>query len=191
MHYCCFLVTKEFPSDEIIAKKLSPFEWQSNIDAEPQPAFAWDWWQIGGRYSGKLKLSINKNVEVYDWKYYATVPRAGRLFRSKVLEAIRTIMNQHDTHPYIHPYSLYHEEDLYNELGYRDGYIRVDGARIGDLIDFEKCCNDCYCVVDVDDNVYTRSKLFEDDDEFDRTIQNIFMNGNRDDYYVVVVDLHD
>lgn len=188
MHYCCLIVTEKFPTDEVIADILAPFEWGSDADPECQRVFTWDWWQVGGRYSGKLKLKIDEEDLTYNWQFYATVPRAGRLFRSKVLETIRTlyrtINNQHD----IRPYSLYHEEDLYNELGYRDGYIRVDGALIRDLVDFEQYCDDCCCLVDIDKKAYSR--LYEQED-FDQTVHNIFANGNRDNCYAVIVDLHD
>lgn len=182
MHYCCEIVTKEFPTDLVIAHILSPFEWGSHKDDEPRPVFTWDWWQVGGRYSGRLKLKIDEKDEKYRWEYYATVPRAGRLFRSKLLEAINMWSTK--------AYTLRREEDFFNELGARDGYIRVDGARIGDLIDFEKDCDDCCCLVDVDGKAYARAH-YEEDSEFDQTVQNIFANGNRDDCYVVIVDLHD
>lgn len=191
MHYCCEIVTKEFPTNQVITEILLPFDWESQnaYDEKNQPAFTYDWWQIGGRYSGKLKLRVDKEDEKYNWEYYATVPRAGRLFRSKLLETIDSLVNKNSVWE-IEMARLSHEEDLYNELGYRDGYIRVDGAPIKDLIDFEKDCTKCWCLVDVDGKAYARVH-YEDDPEFEQTVQNIFANGNRDDCYVVIVDLHD
>lgn len=184
MHYCCEIVTKEFPTDQVITNILLPFDWESRnaYDEENQPVFTYDWWQIGGRYSGKLKLRVDKEDKKYDWEYYATVPRAGRLFRSKALETIDSWS--------VKSFAIHTEEDLFNELGARDGYIRVDGAPIKDLIDFEKDCAECWCLVDVDGKAYARVH-YEEDPEFEQTVQNIFANGNRDDCYVVIVDLHD
>ena len=88
MHYCCVIFSKEFPSDAVISKMLSPFCEDDETRSCEYPAFLWDWYGLGGRYNGKLKLSIEKNSDKYEWNYFIDKPRAGRLFRSYLLEKL-------------------------------------------------------------------------------------------------------
>lgn len=62
MHYCCMVFTKEFPSQAVLEKVLKPFN-SEEVYGQPEenivyPAFTWDWWRVGGRYEGKLKLKV-------------------------------------------------------------------------------------------------------------------------------------
>ena len=88
MHYCLLLVTKEIPSESRISKILQPYD-EENLECNKNnevisfPIFTYDWWEIGGRYSGKLKLKIDNNDEKYDWEYISD--RNKKLFHSKLL----------------------------------------------------------------------------------------------------------
>ena len=138
MHYCIALITKEFPSDEVIQKKLAPYNWDTCFNKYEEyeeipketswPRFTWDWYVIGGRYGGLIKLKISEeNKDVYEWDYYSQ-PRAGRLFRSHFIEeCYRGKVGYH-----------FREEDYFSYMGSNEGYILVDGCKICDMVDFEK-----------------------------------------------------
>lgn len=189
MHQCCVVFSKEFPTDNVLKKMLEPFD-EADVFAQPEetrkyPAFTWDWYQIGGRYNGALKLSVTGNDDLYEWEYYAKEPRSGRLFRSLLLETMRKK----------HTYGFYDsEENYYASLGFRDGFLYVDGGKISDIINVDDLA-DCFCFVDVygvgharaywDGNDYTRLS----DEVFERLFKTaVEENG---DGYICVVDLHD
>jgi hypothetical protein len=49
MHFCVLVVTKDKPTDDVLAKALAPFGRHAlGNDAK------WDWYALGGRYSGHL-----------------------------------------------------------------------------------------------------------------------------------------
>lgn len=197
MHYCCVMLTREFPSDAVIEKLLEPFN-DKNVygdgdddDAEiVYPAFTWDWWQVGGRYSGKFKLRYDSEDEdsKYRWRYYADQPRTKRLFRSWALEEIMEITNE--TRRRLLGFT---EEDYFTAMGSRDGFLYVDGALIADLINFDDKALECFCFVDADGNGYVRryydGVTFTDIPDFDATVKAIC--EAQKDCYVVTVDLHD
>lgn len=64
MHYCLLLITKEMPSEDRISEILKPYdeedlECNKNGEVISFPIFTYDWWEIGGRYTRKLKLKID------------------------------------------------------------------------------------------------------------------------------------
>ena len=96
MHYCVLLFTKEFPSKNEIDEIMQPYyEENAEYDDEtgkrltPYPVFEWDWYQIGGRYNGYLKLRVDKDEEYYKWGYYLREERNKRLFYSHTLSQIK------------------------------------------------------------------------------------------------------
>lgn len=94
MHYCLLLITKEMPLEDRISEILKPYD-EENLECDetgeiiPFPIFTYDWWEIGGRYSGKLKLKIDNNDEKYDWKYISD--RNKKLFHSKLLTDLQNL----------------------------------------------------------------------------------------------------
>ena len=73
MHYCIAVITDQFPTDETLGQKLAPYdenafysqfedgeEIEEEINKAQRPLFMWDYWQVGGRYGGQLKLKIDK-----------------------------------------------------------------------------------------------------------------------------------
>lgn len=64
MHYCLLLITKEIPSESRISKILQPYD-EENLECNEKnevvsfPVFTYDLWEIGGRYTRKLKLKID------------------------------------------------------------------------------------------------------------------------------------
>lgn len=189
MHYCCYLITKQFPSDEVIEKVLRPFNDDVVYGDEiERPAFMWDWWQIGGRYCGKLKLKCDdEEKNEYRWMFYEREPRTGRLFRSYALEEIKKL----NEHAKLH--FSFSEEDYFPQMGSRDGFLYVDGGRIADMINMDEQANKCYCIVDSDGNAYSRDYWNGEDfirnDSFDEQARRIITES--ENCYIAVVDIHD
>lgn len=187
MHYCCVIFSKEFPSDAVISKMLSPFCEDDETRPCEYPAFLWDWYGLGGRYNGLLKLSTKKNSDKYEWDYYIYRPRAGRLFRSYLLEELIANEIKHGFYSFAGI-----EETVFPSLGFRDGFLYVDGAKISDIINVDDLIN-CYCFIDIDGNGYAREhwdgEHLTKNENFDELIKSAINNSQ--DYYVCIVDLHD
>lgn len=197
MHYCCYLITKQFPSDEVIENVLRPFSdavvYGDDPDNEEReikyPAFMWDWWRVGGRYCGKLKLKcdVGNDDSEYQWGVYTKESRTGRLFRSYTLEEIKKLNDDAKLR-----YS-FSEEDYFPQMGSRDGFLYVDGGRIADMINMDEQADECYCIVDSDGNAYSREhwngKDWIRNDSFDEQAKKIIAGSKNS--YIVIVDIHD
>ena len=179
MHYCCLVITKEFPTDTVLEKALKPFNKET---AENYPAFTWDWYQVGGRYNGSLKLKIDDTDEKYRWNFYTKPYRNGRLFRSYLL----TKMEEFSKGSF-----MYSEEDYFRSMGSRENFLFIDGGYIPDLLNFESV--ECFCYLDKDGNAYSRERWtgdnFEKNDKFDEQLKAV--KDNSKDCYACIVDLHD
>ena len=192
MHYCFAIITKEFPTDDVISKVLQPFNeeefYEKNKDSEEKeyPVFLWDWWVVGGRYCGMLKLKIDDNDEEYRWKYYAKEPRAGRLFRSMVCE--RFDRGNKDRMLF-----TAFEDEYRSYMGYADGFIRVDGCKVKDAIDFEDGVIDCFGFVGKNGEAYARESWngsdFIKDEHYEEKVREAIKDVQ--DCYVTYVDCHD
>lgn len=180
MHYCCLLITKEFPTDEVIEKKLEPYyigdyyllieSGQAEVTKWP---ILWDFWKLGERYSGLLKLDTKKTEEKYKWHCFKNERRSGRVFRSKLLEKFMTEVKD----PFIF------EEEYYSSMGLRDGFIYVDGGLICDMkqpIEIEG-----FYLIDIDGTVYSREN---DAGTYGSEVKRIL--DERQDCYITVLDLH-
>lgn len=193
MHYCVLLFTKELPSETKIAEIMHPYyEGNAEYDEEtetritPYPVFEWDWYQIGGRYKGSLKLSVERDREYYNFGYYSREDRNKRLFYSSLLSDMKEFAEIGNA-----PSWKYSEEDYFNSMGYRDGYLYVDGARVDDIINFEE--QNCYICIDVDGNAIAREtwngKEFIKDEQFDEKLADIKRNSKG--MFLTVLDIHD
>lgn len=190
MHYCCLIFTKEFPTDEVLDRVLTPY-YENSIDEDsecPTP-FSFDWVEVGGRYNGKLKLRADEEDDKYRWRYLEREPRAGRLFRSMFLETAGRLRQQN--------YIIRFEEDFFGSMGFRDGYLYVDGGCVNDMINLDSGGTDCFCFVDAtgEDQVAFARRWIDDgkwvnDDEFDDKVKEVTEKAKRDDCYICVVDLH-
>lgn len=186
MHYCLMILTNEFPNDDVISKILEPYNCEKIFDEESakEHVFAWDYWKVGGRYKGKLKLKFDPNDDSseYRWMFLAKEPRAGRLFRSLALENVNKLMTK----------AVWGEDDFYFSMGARDGYIYVDGGKISDMLNFQDECLECYCAIDTEGNVYGRKHWngsdFIKDDAFEDKIKAVCENMT--DGFVTFVDIH-
>ncbi len=186
MHYCCLIVTKEYPTDDVLNKVLQPFNDDVVYEKENKehPSFTWDWWQVGGRYSGMLKLSVLGNEDKYKWSFFAKTPRFKELFRSQLLDDVNKLAKSSN-------YPFFEEEFYFFPMGFRDGYIRVDGGCTDDITNLENV--ECYCCVDDNGVGYAREswngKEFITHEDFDKKLEEIKKNAKGK--YVCIVDLHD
>ena len=189
MHYCLLLITKELPSKEQIKKIMDPYyEGNAEYDEEteerltPYPVFEWDWYQIGGRYNGLLKLKVDENDDYYGWKYYSREGRNERLFYSHLLSEMKKFAKGS---------LMYAEEDYYGSIGYKDDFLYVDGAKVDDLLNFDDI--GCYFCIDADGNAIARDtwngKEIVKDNDFDEKLEEIKKNSKG--MFVTVLDIHD
>ena len=178
MHYCCLVITNEFPADEILEKVLFPFR----DGTENNPPFTWDWYEVGGRYNGMLKLKIDDTDKKYCWRTrYRDNPRNGRLFRSFLLTQIETLSDSS---------SVYFEDEYFPSMGSREKFLFVDAGYIPDLLNFESI--DCFCVIDKNGNAYSRErrkgKGVEENDKFCDQLKTV--KDSSKDCFACIVDLH-
>lgn len=195
MHYCCIVFTEEFPTNEVIDRLLAPYNESDFFDdyeeADKQnkiyPAFLWDYWDLGGRYAGSLKLSTIGNEEEYRWRLYDKDGRNNRLFRSWMLDKIKHYIKS----DYL-SFTLFFEDDFYTSMGYRDGFLYVDACKVKDLINVDEASH-CYACVNYDGEAFVRSwwngEKYIDNKDFDKQVKNLFKENM--DKYVTVIDLHE
>lgn len=186
MHYCIGVITEKFPTDEVLQEKLAPFEYAPEYDT-PRPAFTWDWFEIGGRYGGLIKLRYDPEDDT-DYKWFFCLSdaeeRAGRLFRSMMLEDYNRSKG-----PFRHG-----EEYFFHYMGSRDGYIHVDGAKIKDIVEFEDLAvNHAYGIIRRDGNAICRQYLdghkWKDDERYEEKVREAIADVA--DCYYCIVDIHD
>lgn len=187
MHYCCLVITKDFPTNEVIEKVLRPFN-DEEFFGKPEgervrPAFTWDWYLLGGRYGGSIKLKIDKDDEKYKWRYIINEPRNGRLFRSTLLDTL--------AHYRQRTWDIaYYENYDFDYMGFGDGFLYVDAALADDIQNISEI--DCYCFVDQDGNAFARDYYngeWATNTEFDAQLSKA--KENCTGCYICVVDLHD
>lgn len=194
MHFCITVITEQFPTDDVLEKKLAPFNddvyyGKFHDDEEPpedvvRPQFLWDWWEVGGRFGGLLKLRVNNEDEEYNWMFVAKEPMAGRLFRSNMLEHINNEKR----------WFFRDEERAYLYIGRRDGYIRVDGCKVKDAIDLEDTVvNHGWGFIGRNGEAYSRKywtgEEYVNDDLYEEKVR-AALKGT-EDCYVCYVDIHD
>ena len=193
MHACIMVITKEFPTDDVIYRAMSPFsedgfyekyEEEEKIPEDAWPEFTWDYFAVGGRYGGGLKLKIDMEDEEYRWKFYAKEPRAGRLFRSALCERMDRTSGREIIFKAF-------EDDYRKYMGSDDGYIRVDACKVKDTIDFEKTVLDSFGFINQDGKAicreYYRGK-FEDNENYEEEVKAEL--HDLEDCYVTIVDTH-
>lgn len=178
MHECCLVITNEFPTDEILENVLKPFR-EGEENTTP---FTWDWYEVGGRYNGGLKLKIDKTDKKYCWTLRdRDAPRNGRLFRSFLLTQIEQLCDNS---------SLYFEDEYFPSMGSREKFLFVDAGYIPDLLNFENV--NCFCVIDKNGNAYSRErrtgKGVEENDKFCDQLKSV--KNNSKECFACIVDLH-
>lgn len=195
MHTCYLIITEEFPTNDVINEKIRPYnedEFYARFEGEihddvKRPDFLWDYWVVGGRYGGLIKLKIDKDDEEYRWMFYEKEPRAGRLFRSAMCETL----DKGKTGGL-----MFHlaEDEYRGYMGSDEGFIRVDGCKVKDVVDFEKTIIETgYGVIGKNGEVITREywdgKHFSDNEKYEEQLREITKDVQ--DCYITVIDTHD
>ena len=129
-----------------------------------------------------LKLKVDENDNTYNWMWCEHNPRNGRLFWCSLLSTLQK---------HITPSFMYSEEDWFSSLGISDGYIRVDGAKLKDVLNLDDL--GCYIYILPDGSAVARSSwngnsFIEDknfDDKYAKALEDN-MNG-----FITVIDIHD
>lgn len=184
MHECTLLITKELPNEDMIEKMLANFYEEDFYDrqeetAEPYPAFLYDYYQIGGRYAGMIKLNTSQKNSEYIWEYYSKNPRNNRLFISSILEKL----NKYGT-------CWEWEEDWYKYMGMRDGYLYVDGAKIKDIINLDaiRGYNLVFPTGEACTRTWWNGNTFIDNPLYDETVKTAFETYQ--DCFLTILDIH-
>lgn len=185
MRYCLMLFTKEFPTKEKIDNMMKKYTWGNNHSEnhDEYPQFTYDWYQIGGRYNGSIKLKVVLEDEKYRWQYYAREPRNGRLFWSFLLNDMQRNMKT----------ALYDEGKYLCSMGANDGFLYVDGAWIADILNFDE--QDCYTFMTADGEAYSRKWWNGDDfipnDDFEEKLKFAKDKAKEENQFVTIIDYHD
>lgn len=173
MHYKGFIITKELPTEERLAEILEKYR---ETDGPCIYGFEWDWYEIGGRYGGKLKINFNPENNEDNW--YCFHDRNNKYFISEALNELKEK---------IKPY--YDELDWLKYMGLWEDTLYVDGAYYKDIIDFD--ITNCYLVIDDEENLYIRETWNGDNwikhEDFEEKIKEIDLNGK----FITSIDFHD
>lgn len=170
MHYKGHLVTKKIPTENEISEILEKYR----EDLDKIQEFAWDWYQIGGRYGGKIKIKFDyKNED----DMFLFKKRNHKYFISNILD---------ETEEKGKPYE---ELDYLMYMGMYDNLLYVDGGYYNDMIDFE--IDNCYLVIDDNETLYVREKWNGEDfikqNDFDDKVKKIDLK----DKFITIIDFHD
>ena len=180
MHYCVLVFTKELPTDEKMITVMAPFEEGEYEDRTDCPVFEWDWWQIGGRYGGLLKLKTDDS-----FNYYARESREGRQFISAFLKT------------YLKGFpgfkQAYECDKVLVYMGLNEGFIYCDGAKVSDVMNIDEI--EGYVAIDTDGKAIARSswdyekEKFIDNPNYEEEVAKM-KERNRDNF-ITIVDIHD
>lgn len=172
MHYKGHLVTKKLPTDDEISKILEKY--REDLDKEQE--FAWDWFQIGGRYGGKIKINFNPDDNEDNWCCFRD--RNNKYFISQAINELKEK---------IKPY--YDELEWLKYMGLREKVLYVDGAFYKDMINFD--LSDCFVVIDDEENLYVRQQWknheWIENKQFDDKVSKIDLK----DKFITIIDFHD
>ena len=172
MHFKGHLVTKKLPTNDEISKILEKY--REDLDEEQE--FSWDWYEIGGRYGGKIKINFNPDDNEEEW--YCFQDRNNKYFISQAINELKEK---------IKPY--YDEIEWLKYMGLREKVLYVDGAFYKDMINFD--LSDCFVVIDDKETLYVRQKWNGDDwitnEKFNDEVSKIDLK----DKFITIIDFHD
>lgn len=181
MKYCTWLITEKLPTEEEITdifssliKDKSAFEdYFTDISRI---------YKIGGVFNGLLKLKVDKSDSFYGWTNSKIKERNGKMFHNRLLSIVKEMFTSEE---------LYREENYYGEIGYNQGFLCVDGAKIKDILNLNEAQQHCELCIDVNKNIIIR-KLWNNvewvvNEDFDRQLEEIL--NQRKEMFVTVLDL--
>lgn len=182
MHYCFLYFSKEMPTREKIREVMAPYNYENYYESREVQPFYYDYFVIGGRYGGKLKLKVEKDNETYRWEF--TGRREGRLFYNSLIKKLMEVKELGS--------GFYIEDGCYDYFGYRDGFLYVDGAPLKDLINLDELS--CYGYIGINGELHTREiwkdkeKEFVKVEHFDEDLE-LYIKHHMD-CFVTVLDIH-
>lgn len=181
MHYRFLYFSKELPTREEIREVMAPYNYDNYDESNYQP-FYYDYFHIGGRYGGRLKLKVERGDETYQWEF--TGRREGRLFLSSLIKRLMEVKNIGAP--------FYIEDECYDYLGCHDGFLYVDGAPLKDLVNLDELS--CYGYIGVNGELHMREvwnaeeKDFLKIEHFDEDLK-LYIQEHMD-CFVTVLDVH-
>lgn len=171
MHYCGYIITNKIPTDKEIEEILEPYNEETHESLE----FAWDWFEIGGRYCGKLKIEFDPEETEENW--FSFQDRNYKYFINEELKKIKENIK------------YYEELKHLKYMGLNEKVLYVDGAYYKDIINFD--ITNCNFVIDDKRKLYSRELWKNDnwveDEQFDEKVKKI----NLENKFITVVDIHD
>lgn len=172
MHCKGYVITKELPSEEKLNKILEKY---NDENEDNKSGFYWDWWQIGGRYGGKIKIHFDPSENEDNW--FCNNNRNGKYFISNGLNRIKEEVRWYD------------ELEFMAYMGLIEYVLYVDGGYSKDFIDFD--ITDCFLIIDDKENLYVRKQWknheWIEDKQFDDKVSKIDLK----DKFITIIDFHD
>lgn len=184
MHYKLLVFTRELPTNEEIEDLMMPYNEEifwNNFDDEghflgvgkqpERPVFTWDWYQIGGRYSGQITAEVS------------TIDDLGIQIRNiNRKEVISRLFERYEF-----------EHDCYGYIRVGERCIKCDGAYV------PKIKNDnafgCYAFIGMDGKARARETWngndFIPDREFEYWLDISRKVALDENAFVTVIDFHD
>lgn len=171
MHYKGHIITKTLPNETELLSILEKYRY----DDKKVQNFSWDWYAIGGRYGGKIKIKFIPDNNEDNWFLFKN--RNNKYFISEILSEIKENTK------------FYEELDYLKYMGLRENILYVDGGYFKDTIDFE--IDDCFLVIDDEKNLYIRESWngenFINDTSFDDKVKKLDLT----DKFITIIDFHD
>lgn len=170
MHFKGHIITNKIPTDDEILKKVKKYR----ESARGNKKFEWDWYEIGGRYGGRIKINFDPEQNEDNW--YLFHDRNYKYFISNILKETKDKVEH------------YEELDYLQYMGLNNKILFVDGGYFNDMIEFD--ITDCYLVIDDNNELYVREfwngNDWVENKEFDNEVANIDLN----DKFITVIDFH-
>lgn len=173
MHYKGYVITKKIPTQKKLEEILSKYK--EDFDRKDKVDFEWDWWQIGGRYGGKINIRFDPNENEDNW--YMNRTRNHKYFIIDILDDIKQNIKFYDELDYL----------LY--MGLNDKILHVDGGYFNDMIDFD--ITNCFIVIDDENNLYVRQFWNEEDWIEDKDFDNKVKKIDLESKFITIIDFHD
>lgn len=172
MHFKGHIITKKIPTQKKLERILSKY--REDFDRKDKVDFEWDWWQIGGRYGGKINIRFDPNENEDEYFLFRT--RNHKYFIINILDNIKKNI------------TFYDELDYLLYMGLNDKILHVDGGYFKDMIDFD--ITGCFLVIDDEENLYVREywsgENWISDNDFDKKVKAINLEGK----FITTIDFH-
>lgn len=157
------------------------YEQQEKDESINRPCLLWDYWKLGGRYAGRIKIDVSgDNAGKYDLIFYPKQKRVNRLFRSAFLESCN--LDVLFT-------TGFDETDALCYMGVRDDIIYADSAKIEDVKEFPGGFGMILPSGEVFAREYWDGAHWIKCPDFDER-KEAALSGNKD-CWISVIDIHD